>query len=275
MAAGGVTWNLLVDGDTVPLTAQPTVLGRSVGADIVLDHELISRRHAEIRWADGGIWIRDLDSQNGVFVNDRRIEEATRIYDGDTVLIGPVQISLFAGLLEPGQPTRRPPLRVDDLDEPTQSDPAQIPAVDGPDLHPTLRDLARTIATVVDRMLERGDEEGALRLMYAEVEAATRKARFGKLSDIELRALGNVCLDLQTSQATGWLDPVLRLYEASEAIMMQETVDRFVELLAKDSCDLQLLNAYIAIVERKVAGPADRDTRYVASRLNEHRHFAR
>ncbi len=276
MTAASVTWNLLVNGDTVPLGERPMVLGRSAVCDVVLNHELISRRHAEIRWGDGGIWIRDLDSQNGVFVNDHRIDGETRIFDGDRVLIGPVQLSLFAGLLESSPPISSAPVQVDDLDEPTVADPDQPPAApDGPELHPTLRDLARTIANVVDRMLERGDEEGALRLMHAEVEAATRKARFGKLSNIELRALGNVCLDLQSSQRSGWLDPVLRLYEASGAVMDHDTVDRFTELLAADTCEAALLDAYIAVVERETSEAAKDAAIHAASRLRQQQHRAR
>lgn len=48
----------------------------------------VSRRHAEIRFHDGGYWISDLHSTNGTFVNGVGIREETELHDGDAIGFG-------------------------------------------------------------------------------------------------------------------------------------------------------------------------------------------
>jgi hypothetical protein len=66
------------------------VFGREDGVDIVLQDALVSRRHAELRWnADHTCWVlTDLNSRNGVMVNNARIAQPTRIDDGCQLQIG-------------------------------------------------------------------------------------------------------------------------------------------------------------------------------------------
>ncbi|WP_328958168.1 FHA domain-containing protein [Kitasatospora purpeofusca] len=42
----------------------------------------LSRHHARLRWIDGALYVEDLGSTNGTFVDGRRIEEPTRIGPG-------------------------------------------------------------------------------------------------------------------------------------------------------------------------------------------------
>jgi diguanylate cyclase (GGDEF)-like protein len=71
------------------------VIGRSAEADIRIDDEGISRKHAEIvRGDDGTIEIVDLDSRNGTFVNMKRIERQV-LGDGDKIQLGAVTILKF------------------------------------------------------------------------------------------------------------------------------------------------------------------------------------
>ena len=63
-------------GATFQIGSSTTVLGRGEHAEIRLDDDGVSRRHAEIiRLEDGAIQLRDLDSTNGTFVNGERISE--------------------------------------------------------------------------------------------------------------------------------------------------------------------------------------------------------
>ncbi len=65
------------------------VFGREEGVDIVLQDALVSRRHAEMRWANDQFWqVHDLGSRNGVFVNGDRILHPTRLEDGGQVQMG-------------------------------------------------------------------------------------------------------------------------------------------------------------------------------------------
>src|SRR5688500_3430680 len=63
------------------------IVGRE-DAGLTIEDEQISRRHAVVRPADGGLEIEDLGSRNGTFVNGVRIESATRLAGGDTVKLG-------------------------------------------------------------------------------------------------------------------------------------------------------------------------------------------
>ena len=65
----------------------PTMLGRS--AKFVIDHDAVSRFHCGIFARDGGVWISDLDSSNGTFVNGERITE-TQLAPGDKLRVGPL-----------------------------------------------------------------------------------------------------------------------------------------------------------------------------------------
>lgn len=47
--------------------------GRLGTLEIVLDDTSVSRRHAEVRWADGVWVVRDLDSTNGTYLNGERL----------------------------------------------------------------------------------------------------------------------------------------------------------------------------------------------------------
>jgi ABC-type multidrug transport system ATPase subunit len=64
-------------------------IGRDQSNDIVLDSPLISRYHAVIERVGTRYRAKDLQSTNGTFVNDTRIEGDTWLNLGDTVRVGP------------------------------------------------------------------------------------------------------------------------------------------------------------------------------------------
>jgi pSer/pThr/pTyr-binding forkhead associated (FHA) protein len=84
------------DGDLtrlVALHASVTHLGRGFSADLRLEDQSVSRRHAVIvDGADGeGARILDDRSANGTFVNERRITEAV-LRDRDVIRLGRVTL---------------------------------------------------------------------------------------------------------------------------------------------------------------------------------------
>jgi pSer/pThr/pTyr-binding forkhead associated (FHA) protein len=59
----------------VPLRQARSLLGRSSACDVVIDHPLVSRQHAEIvAQGPGQFYIRDLGSRNGLFWQGQRID---------------------------------------------------------------------------------------------------------------------------------------------------------------------------------------------------------
>ncbi len=64
-------------------------VGRHSTNDLQLAHHRVSREHAWLkRDRDGHYWISDCGSSNGTFVNQQRVQHATRLVDGDLVRIG-------------------------------------------------------------------------------------------------------------------------------------------------------------------------------------------
>ena len=76
---------------------EPQLLGRSSEA-LPIDDTAISRRHAELTPDDGVWYIRDLESQNGTYVNGTRIYQRLRLRPGDQIRVG--QSVLVFGVTE-------------------------------------------------------------------------------------------------------------------------------------------------------------------------------
>jgi hypothetical protein len=70
----------------IPLKALLTTFGRA-GADVELDDEAVSGRHFQVEALGGEVFIRDLDSRNGTFLNGRSIRYC-ELRPGDEVLAG-------------------------------------------------------------------------------------------------------------------------------------------------------------------------------------------
>ena len=75
------------------------LVGRHQSADIVLQAGEISRKHAAFLLKDQALWLQDLNSSNGTFVNDVRIEHETFLKEGDIVQFASLKFSV----LEPAQ----------------------------------------------------------------------------------------------------------------------------------------------------------------------------
>ncbi|MDJ0961897.1 MAG: FtsK/SpoIIIE domain-containing protein, partial [Acidimicrobiia bacterium] len=68
-------------------------IGRAL-ASIIIDHQSVSRLHAEFLVSGGKVTIRDLDSTNGTFLNDTPVEGRAAVVSGDRVRLGDVEFVL-------------------------------------------------------------------------------------------------------------------------------------------------------------------------------------
>ena len=83
-------------GGEFPLPeAGEIVIGRSSELDMVLVEDMVSRRHAKISVHNGDIYLEDLGSTNGSFVNGEKITR-TKLAEGDRILIGTSIIKVVA-----------------------------------------------------------------------------------------------------------------------------------------------------------------------------------
>ena len=77
-------------GEDFRLRVGKNVLGTAADCDIVLTDKKISRKHATVRYEGGEFQIADLDSSNGTFVNDEKVQKHDLI-DNDIVKLGDIQ----------------------------------------------------------------------------------------------------------------------------------------------------------------------------------------
>ncbi|NUF11632.1 FHA domain-containing protein [Acinetobacter oleivorans] len=72
------------------------LVGRHQDANVLLQAAEISRRHAALLLKDQLLWVQDLNSSNGTFVNDIRIEQEKQLHDGDIVQFASFKFSVLA-----------------------------------------------------------------------------------------------------------------------------------------------------------------------------------
>ncbi len=94
-----VRWYLEAVADTdrewmVSIEPVPFIIGRATDCNLKLTDKWISRYHSEIRISSDHLWIRDLDSKNGTFVNHERIGQAELLKSGDSISIGKFQFKV-------------------------------------------------------------------------------------------------------------------------------------------------------------------------------------
>lgn len=93
VAAGGSAADV-----TVGLNAESParLIGRSRDADVVLADPEVSRRHARLQLAHGVVYLSDLGSSNGTFLNGKPVkDEGIEVRPGDDIDVGNTRISVI------------------------------------------------------------------------------------------------------------------------------------------------------------------------------------
>src|ERR1041384_7700218 len=83
-------------GKRFPLQRSEVVLGRGADADIQVDRDSVSRRHARVYREGDGWMVEDLGSTNGSYVNDLPIHTGL-LKDGDFLKIGAAIFKFLIG----------------------------------------------------------------------------------------------------------------------------------------------------------------------------------
>jgi pSer/pThr/pTyr-binding forkhead associated (FHA) protein len=88
-------WSLKSGAREFVIRGDAFVVGRGGEADLQLDHESVSRRHAAFHGEDGALAVEDLQSRNGTFVNGQPIAGRVRIVVGDRISLGSCELELM------------------------------------------------------------------------------------------------------------------------------------------------------------------------------------
>lgn len=63
-------------------------IGRDSACQLIIPSPLVSRHHCELKRAPEGIWVRDLGSRNGTYVNDVAVTDLILLEEEDQLRIG-------------------------------------------------------------------------------------------------------------------------------------------------------------------------------------------
>ena len=86
---------LNVGGREIELKEGERTIGRSAEADILIEHETASRKHARIIVEGNRVFIADMNSRNGTFLNGKPVKEKIEIKPGDAIALGEAPLSLI------------------------------------------------------------------------------------------------------------------------------------------------------------------------------------
>jgi pSer/pThr/pTyr-binding forkhead associated (FHA) protein len=112
----------------VELREGSLLVGRLPECDVMIDDGLVSRMHARISVRDDSVVVEDLHSTNGVYVNGVRITHSALLREGDRLLLGTTEASLFEA---------RPDARVAPLRARREAEPRASAATAAPPITPS------------------------------------------------------------------------------------------------------------------------------------------
>jgi len=79
----------LAEGSDFALNSAQLTVGRGGQNDVAVPQdEFVSARHARFEPRQDGVWIQDLGSTNGTFLNGAKLERPRRLTSGDVVRVG-------------------------------------------------------------------------------------------------------------------------------------------------------------------------------------------
>ena len=80
-------------GRSFDLDGELTV-GRAAGCQVALEDNYVSQLHARVFTRDGGVWVEDLGSTNGTYLNDQRVSAPLVLRRGDQLKVGSTVMEL-------------------------------------------------------------------------------------------------------------------------------------------------------------------------------------
>src|SRR4029453_8991134 len=93
---------LELDGQPLELPEGEILLGRSRSCTVTLPDPSISRQHAKLILREGQVRLRDLNSSNGTFVNDTRVQSESAVADGDRIVLGETEMRFHSSAPDGG-----------------------------------------------------------------------------------------------------------------------------------------------------------------------------
>jgi pSer/pThr/pTyr-binding forkhead associated (FHA) protein len=88
-----VTSPTLDQGEERTLDSAPLTIGRGAQNDVALDgDDYASAKHARIEPRRDGVWVEDIGSTNGTYLNGIKLTRARKLTPGDVVRVGETEL---------------------------------------------------------------------------------------------------------------------------------------------------------------------------------------
>src|SRR5438105_2566285 len=101
-----------MQGKVIPITLSQFLIGRDPQCQLRPASALISKRHCAVLVRNGRVYVRDFDSTNGTFVNEKPVKGEAELQDADQLKVGPLDFRVKIEASPPvDKPTPVPPTR--------------------------------------------------------------------------------------------------------------------------------------------------------------------
>jgi hypothetical protein len=237
------------EGHEVPLPKGKLILGRGSRCHIVVDDLLASREHARLTVTEDCVFVEDLGSTNGVYVNERRIQASTPLAPGDRLVVGTQELELvdkagppvtfraldFADLATVLPRTTSPRTaaqqRLLDMDEPGMESPPP-PRVEA-QMATEKADVVSTLGRLADRMLSMGRFDAAERVLQTQLQEVLHGARCGRTvtPDVFETAVEYALRLAEVTHKATWVDYVVEMHMVGTRIMAGPVIARMTALM--------------------------------------------
>ncbi len=143
-------------GKVIPITLSQFLIGRDPQCHLRPVSPVISKRHCALLVKGGKVFIRDFDSTNGTFLNDRQVKGEVEMQDNDRLVIGPIS---FTVRIEAGAPATKPTPPPAPAADPAAA--AKSPAAPAAKAPPAAAEDDESIAAMLLSLQDEGDSKPA------------------------------------------------------------------------------------------------------------------
>ena len=253
------------------------LVGRLPECAICLDDPLVSRMHVRIIVQGECVLVEDLHSANGVYLNGLRVASTAVLREGDRILVGTTELSLFEVrdassmkmrvapvLSSKAPPLRQVPFQVEERPSllagqrssrpglPQAKSPSATPAASS--LPPSFERVPSTarasalkmIGVLADRLAADGNAEEAVDVVTGQLRRILQGANTGLSVPIDVAALASHYA-LKVARWSGqalWVDYVVELHLSGRLLMASSTLEEFGRESARGITYDRLLLAY-------------------------------
>jgi hypothetical protein len=234
---------------SVELSDGQYLIGRSSACDIVIDESRVSRRHAQLEVDGTDVHVVDLESRNGVYVNDRRVRRMQALAEGDVVLVGGAELTVEMVASETGTPVRRPAQAFVVLESVDSGDDRTVGKdyFAGATVTKTFDDL-ELIGRVAERALAAGHPQQAEAMMEGHLQRVLDDSiRQREVTEATTRRALDMALRLaETTHRGVWFDYAIDLLRARRVPCTDTQLNRLVRVQSQvDRIDVGRIKKYV------------------------------